>query len=309
MITLSIYTVAGPDIGLGHYRRMLVLLSACVAAGINARLYLRGARPAFIRVQQGCEHRIYNIDSAAATADLTVVDGVTIDDIDSRLLTGTLLVQVDDNGSNDCRPDVYINPNLYGDSIRYPASCLVLAGKQYNLIADTFFIEKNESHKKGVVVAFGGSDDGALAINTAIELRKTYKKNIATLIARDELCIEDKLLALAKKQHIDVICNQDSAEYIIGCEIYVGAAGVSCSEAMAAGCEIAVCAIVKDQLKTIDYLKSQGFFAFSAIEINLLLDAVNKLVQQPLKNHSVMTASGAKSIINKLLNIYRRNRS
>ena len=178
MITLAIYTHAGPDVGLGHYRRMLVLLSACVAEGINAQLYLRGLPPKFINISQSIKSRVHASHTAKLVADITVIDGVSIDDIDSELLAATLLVQIDDNGSEDNRPDVFINPNLYGDSLVYPENALVLAGKHYNLIADDFFIQSKI--KEGIVVSFGGSDDGDLAINTAVALRKVYHQKIQT---------------------------------------------------------------------------------------------------------------------------------
>lgn len=172
---------AGPEIGLGHLARCLVLADAARDAGASTAILTR--TPEHVRGHtRGHDVRVARARTTTEDAELTaeaardvflVLDGYDYGAVHAKALAaeGTRAhpLWIDDGGFADARPGAVLNHNLYATAALYPgmATASVLAGAPYALVrkdvvaARAAMAEVPRAHGEGparLVVTMGGSD-------------------------------------------------------------------------------------------------------------------------------------------------------
>ena len=134
---------SGPQVGLGHLRRSLVLATALGAAGASVRLLTPDDEAQRIARRSVAATAPWPRDlSELPPADLLIVDSYRTDADTSRRWRPRfrLRVLVDDLSDRYIDADIIVNPNSYGETLDYQdiCSCTVLAGPDYALVDPAF---------------------------------------------------------------------------------------------------------------------------------------------------------------------------
>ena len=164
---LLILTEAGETIGLGHYSRCSAIKVFLDGHGLPTDIFLdyKGPVPTgkhfsnarilnwLPEIQNINTHRTYShvlLDSYLAP--LAAVSSLknSFDEV----------VALDDYHRIDEGPDLIINPNIFGNKIRY--TCKAVGGKDYIILRDSFRSETKKlevhDHVQTILVTLGGSD-------------------------------------------------------------------------------------------------------------------------------------------------------
>lgn len=295
---VGFYTCSGTATGYGNLSRCVILARGFREQGDTVAFFNRGPWPAFIA---GDFTRCDDLAALLKDCGLLVVDGLRIDQqlAAQAKRAACVVVQVDDNGA-DCEwADVIVNPNFYGDRVAYPKGKPVFGGVKYNLIAPEFFARQTAVKRRGVVVGFGGSDNGQWGVPTALGLAG---KGLAVtlLIARDRSELDQQQLASLQAAGVTVLCNSAALEALKGCELYVGAAGVTSGEALAAGCKLAVCSIVDNQRDHVQVLQSAGYAATQGFDLDTLLQLAERAMCRAAQPEALLAGSGVAALVEAL---------
>lgn len=296
---------SGRDIGYGHLSRSVNLARGFVAADYPVRFYHRGAWPAFIAIDiEGCE----SLSELLDWSDVVVFDGIDRSEVANARVVNprSLLVQVDDIGEPCEAADVILNPNLYGATLDYPGEKRVLAGPKYNLVAPQLFDQdRSQLAREKLLISFGGSDLGQYGIPTASALATRHSAVTLFLACDKQQCDEGAVDAL-QRAGITVLFQQRVADLLPDCRVYIGAAGVTAVEALAAGCRLAVCSIVDNQRPNVAALQQAGYPAFDGFDAERLAGAALREWNNPVPGTSLIAASGIPRIVTELQKQWQR---
>lgn len=295
---VGFYTRSGTTTGYGNLSRCVTLAQGFQGYGDEVTFFNNGPWPAFIG---GEFNRCDNIYAVLNDCALLVVDGMRIDKqlADQAKPGGCVLVQVDDNGADCALADVIINPNFYGDQLHYAGDKPVFGGVKYNLVAPGLFANVPAGDRHGVVVGFGGSDNGQWGVPTALGLAA---KGLAVtlLMARDREDIDAQQLAALQSAGVSVLCNVAASNVLNTCELYVGAAGVTSGEALAAGCKMAVCSIVDNQRDHVAVLQAAGYAATQGFDLAVLLRSAEQALHADSQPRVLLAESGVNNLVEAL---------
>lgn len=173
MIRATILIDCGRHSGLGRVRRTLTLLDAFRAQKAEARVFLSDEEGAGLVAAKGYDYQVGM--PTDLKNDILIIDTCTLDSHEINQLCGRAKVScvIDDLGERPVNCDYIINPNLYAEAVDYSAynARKIFYGPAHSLLAKDFFHQKTtEQERTGIVVSFGGTDDGALAATVAREL-------------------------------------------------------------------------------------------------------------------------------------------
>ena len=152
-------------------------------------------------------------------------------------------------------------------------------GPAHTLLAADFFAKAaDDTERRGIVVSFGGTDDGALAAAVAGLLSAKTREPIYVPVP-EYLKPADSLLALAERvPSVVPLVNPEMPDLLGRARLYVGAAGATVLEALASGCAVCVAATQKDQLHNVDFLPTIGVPALGTYHA----DAMVAMAEQAL---------------------------
>lgn len=298
LVRATIIIDCGRVSGLGRVRRTLTLVDAFREMGVTPRLFLSDEDGASLVRDRGYDFQIGMPDDFSG--DILVVDTCshTADFVTDLCARARISCVIDDLGERPVQCDYIINPNLYATAVDYSAykTKQVFYGPAHSLLANEFFTSAaSDQDRCGIVVSFGGTDDGSLAAAVA-ELIAAGTDEPVYVPIPDYMNISDTLTALAARvPQVQPIVGPDMAALLGHARVYVGAAGATVLEALASGCRVCVAATQKDQMQNVAYLPSVGIPAVSLFHA----DAIAAMAQQVLQadQHSIVFNADASSDI------------
>ncbi|WP_417462238.1 hypothetical protein [Kordiimonas sp.] len=267
MTQASIIIECGKKSGLGRVRRTLTLARAFVAQGVACDVFVTSGEGSDLVNAMGFTAR--PVAELPATHDLLIMDtcSFSAEEVSAICATARISCVIDDLAERPVTCDFVINPNLYALDLDYSAykAQEILRGPSYSLIDDVFFENaKPQDARRGYVVSFGGTDDGSLAAPVAAGLAAQTDEPIYVPIpAYQEPCAA--LLALDGDK-VKILRAPDMAALLGGARTYVGAAGATVLEALAAGCQVCAAATQADQHLNVGFLPTMGVAALDAFD-------------------------------------------
>lgn len=261
MVRATIFIDCGRRSGLGRMRRTLTLLDAFRDSGLAVRVFLSDDDGVSFARNQGYDCEI-GIPTDLAD-DILIVDACSLSagEISDLCAQARISCVIDDLGDSPVVCDYVINPNLYAAGVDYSAYTArkIFSGPNHSLLAADFFTHSvGEDERRGIVVSFGGTDNGALAAAVAGFLSSKTEEPIYVPVPA-YLEPSDVLMALAaRRSNVKPLRNPEMPALLGGARLYVGAAGATVMEAMASGCTVCVAATQKDQKQNADYLPTIG---------------------------------------------------
>lgn len=261
VVRATIFIDCGRQSGLGRMRRTLTLLDAFRASGVGVRVCLSHSDGAAFARQQGYDHEV-GVPADLAD-DILIIDACSLsaDEINDLCTQARISCVIDDLGDRPVVCDYIINPNLYAAQVDYSdyIARRIFNGPDHSLLAAEFFNHAvDDDDRRGIVVSFGGTDDGALAAAVAGFLSSKTTEPIYVPVPT-YLEPSQALLDLAERRpSVRPLRNAEMPSLLGGARMYVGAAGATVMEAMASGCTVCVAATQKDQKQNASYLPTIG---------------------------------------------------
>jgi spore coat polysaccharide biosynthesis predicted glycosyltransferase SpsG len=270
----SIIIECGRQSGLGRVRRTLTLGRALRDQGVACDVYVTGDEGRDLIEALG--FKALDIKSIHPTHDLLILDVCTYtgEEVTALCATARISCVIDDLAERPVTCDFVINPNLYAAELDYSAykAQQIFRGPSCALVDIAFYEQaRPAAERNGFVVSFGGTDDGSLAASVVLELtRRTNEPIYIPLPAYQEPCAA--LLAL-EGDKVTILRSPDMADLLGRARTYVGAAGATVLEALAAGCHVCAAATQADQHLNVRFLPTVGIAAlerFDAAQVSVL---------------------------------------
>lgn len=243
--------------GLGRVRRSLTLAAALEQQGFDIAVVLSSDKGRTLVEKLGFEATLTMPDSLAD--DLVVIDTCSQSpaEIGEICRAAKASLVIDDLAERPVTCDYLVNPNLYAAELDYSAYNVgqLFLGPGYALVDQRFFdLAKPKEERRGVVVSFGGTDGGTLALPVIEKLLAESDEPVYFPVP-DYIELDGTLETLAETQKsLTIIRNADMPELLGKSRKYIGSAGATTLEALAAGCEISVTATQSDQHKNVAFL-------------------------------------------------------
>ncbi|HEV8391395.1 MAG TPA: hypothetical protein VGQ35_16205 [Dongiaceae bacterium] len=165
----------------------------------------------------------------------------------------TILLVFDDMGDRPIDADIVLNHNLYGATIDYSrlTRATVLRGPECTLI-DRRILEARVAHESnvgtGIVISFGGTDDGTRAAELARHLLPEFAGPIHIVVAPGVAPSPDVRKLTAKMPDRVILQHgPDMPPLLAGARLYLGGAGMTALEALVIGLDMVLCVISDNQ--------------------------------------------------------------
>jgi UDP-2,4-diacetamido-2,4,6-trideoxy-beta-L-altropyranose hydrolase len=274
-----------PQQGLGHLRRCLGLAAALERHGLSVDFWVPPGRGSAL-TESGAAHWLEGRVTPASlppASDILVIDSYTLGDSDFAGIgaTSRMLVVIDDQGQRRLSCDVYLNHNVFAPDLDLHGveAGVKLLGPQYALIDPRFAALRNHADRRGVLVSFGGTDDGRLALRVlralpeSVMSRRPFHMVVPAGIAPDH----GLLNLVAEHESLRLHHGADMSELMAECGTYVGAAGHTSLEAAAAGLDVLICVIAENQRANAKALSELGAVVIDSFDSPILVDVVRRV--------------------------------
>lgn len=308
MVRATIMIDCGRHSGLGRVRRTLTLLDAFKAQGVTARIFLSDEDGADMVASHSYTYEIG--EPTDIGDDILIIDTCTLSSARITELCAQARVScvIDDLGERPVICDYVINPNLYASGVDYSAykARHVFHGPAHSLLASEFFENSaSEKDREGIVVSFGGTDNGALAAAVAAQLASKTKEPIFVPLP-GYLDPADTLLELAARvPSVKPLSDPDMPALLGKARVYVGAAGATVLEALASGCAVCVAATQKDQFRNIEFLPSIGVPALASFHPDAMATMAEQMLEAE-KPSMLFNIHASKDIATTALDAYHQ---
>ncbi|WP_417451455.1 hypothetical protein [Kordiimonas sp.] len=292
MARASIIIECGRKSGLGRVRRTLTLARALAAQGIGCDVYVTSDEGSDLIASMGFVSS--PVEQLPGQFDFLVMDTCSFssEEVSALCAKARTSCVIDDLAERPVVCDFVINPNLYAPSLDYSAykAREIFRGPSCALVDDVFFSSaKPTENREGFVVSFGGTDDGSLAAPVAAELHaRTGEPVYVPIPAYQEPCAA--LLALDGDK-VTILRGADMPVLLGSARTYVGAAGATVLEALAAGCRVCAAATQEDQHKNVGFLPEIGVATLDSYNAHNV--SVMALLQHHEPGGSAALQSGA----------------
>lgn len=306
MVRATIIIDCGRRSGLGRVRRTLTLVDAFRKQSVEPRVFLSDADGSALVTEQGYEFSVGM--PTDLSDDILIIDTCTLaaDTISALCAEARVSCVIDDLGERPMTCDIVINPNLYASQVDYSAYDVkrVFHGPAHSLLAAEFFEKAaGVDDRAGIVVSFGGTDNGALAAAVAGLLSGRTNEPIYVPVPA-YLDPAPALLELAARvPSVKPLRDPDMPALLGTARAYVGAAGATVLEALAAGCAVCVAATQKDQMQNVAFLPTIGVPALGTYHA----DAMAAMAEEVLaagKPDMPFNMDAAKDIASAALRVY-----
>lgn len=249
MIEVQFLIEATETSGLGRVRRSATLAKTMANLGALVSIL----RPEILHAVPLINVFDLNItDDVSPSAQIIVVDGSPDYQfaIMDSLPTGAKIVAIDDIANCRLNADIIVNPNLYAAQLDYSylGSKRVLTGPIHNMLDPRFFNNGNEERDIDILISFGGSDTEEYLVavsNYFATLHTSLNIRIASAFP----------LPKANYAGIPVMIGEDMHKTLKRSKVYLGGAGTTVQESLAAGCQIVATRIADDQAMNLLYLR------------------------------------------------------
>lgn len=260
MARATILIECGLTSGLGRVRRSLTLAAALQDQGFDISVVLSSEQGQSLVASLGFTASLELPDDLSN--DLVIIDTCsdTAEQVGEICRAAKASLVIDDLAERPVACDYLVNPNLYAEELDYSQYDVgqLFLGPDYALVDRRFYeLARPAEERKGIVVSFGGTDGGTLALPVVRELLNETDEPIYLPIP-DYIEIDSQLAALSKSnESIEIIRNADMPELLGRSVGYIGSAGATTLEAIASGCQINVTATQPDQHKNVMYLSKK----------------------------------------------------
>lgn len=273
-----------PHQGLGHLRRCQSLAGALAQHGLAVDFWVPpGVEPG--PASSGTAHWLEGRVTAGSlppASDILVVDSYALADADFAGFgaTSRVLAVVDDLGQRHLTCDVYLNHNVFAPALDLSGiqAERKLLGPQYALIDPRFAALRSHAGRYGVLVSFGGTDDGRLASDLLHALPQSAVSLRPFHIVIPAGIVPDRGLLHFVHAHDGIRLHQgaDMAAVMAECSLYIGAAGHTSLEAAAAGLDVLICVIAENQRPNAKALSELGAVVIDRFDSPRLMETIGR---------------------------------
>ena len=267
---IQFHIECGGAAGMGRVRRSLVLAQALWAK--DATCFINFTDPA---AHDLCYDFGFFPEEAPQLSDidLNIIDAGTAYRDECLHTYDTKTCVIDDIGIYPCKADILINPNLYADTLAYSGYDIkyILDAKDHHLIDPSFFSAGGSAQVKDqILVSFGGTDVGQFAGPIIRALMAKTDLPIIWAKANKEPLPSMLTKWISRTLQITVMEMADMPVLLQKSSLYIGAAGTTSLEAVAAGVKITVCAVADDQQQNVKCLSGMGYAALDDFNPDLM---------------------------------------
>lgn len=260
----------GATQGVGHLRRSLALAAAQSKLGATCKFLLTGPEHIDRVAEFGHRAEVWNpadLDVAKGF-DAVVLDGYRYDlALPANWRDQLVRCAIDDTAERPQELEIVVNHNLYGSHCDYTAYAVdrVLAGPEFALVLPAFCRLRGRARppEGGILVSFGGTDDGRYAVPLVRALRDA---GISAPIHVAFTSDAPEALAPLGSMRVEIHVGRPLEEIMAHVTLYVGAAGVTVLEAFAAGLSVVVCSIAANHHLNVAMLSRLGIPAFATFD-------------------------------------------
>lgn len=258
---------AGPQYGMGHFGRCLVIAKALAAAGADPRFRIVGALNAEASLAGFAEA------PPDAQADILLLDRyhASADHIAELRHRHRVLVAIDDHATRPLPADLVINGNYYGAALDYSAygTARVLAGPDYAPVAPVFRAESGTIPKCGsILMTFGLSDVAGTLAHLAPDVARAFPDRQVTAIIPARFPVSNQ------PGNLTLLAPQPLAPLVGRHETIICGLGVTWQEAATARRRVIGIRLVDNQDLMLDAVSREGFPALAGPDTEALITLV-----------------------------------
>ncbi len=305
---------SGPGIGLGHLRRSGILLDAMTHAGFECRLVCPdvGAAAALGRTAAPMPAAIEDVPSA----DVVICDSYSIrsEHLSRLRRRPSVLLVFDDMADRAINADLVLNHNLYGARVDYAGltDAAILRGPECTLVAPDVLsarMRRSAHSGNGVVISFGGTDDGA----RAVELLRWWgsAEGPCHIVVPPGVSPSESALGAAEENPGRVILQRgpDMPALLADARLYIGGAGMTALEAMVVGLDMVLFVLVDNQRLNAEAFGRHGHPVVQGFQPKRGAEIAAALLRQPFQQHaSVVDGEGATRVVRAIEDLLRAKR-
>jgi spore coat polysaccharide biosynthesis predicted glycosyltransferase SpsG len=314
---LLIISEAGDGIGYGHYTRCFAIKQYVEWKGVGTDFFLhvKGASSQFKDVSLLDWQRSVNQINESNTYSHVLMDSylAPLSIFDTLRIQFEKVVALDDYHRIDSGPHLIINPNIFGDNVRYNSPAVGGAG--FIILRSAF---RNEEQKfnvreelRKVLITLGGSDFRKLApdlVNIVRQLNPTL--DIDVVAGSDKYCSELKALFASKRgiRFYGFTTENEMKRLMLESDFTLSACGQTLHELARLGVPTIGICVGDDQIMNMNEYISRGFLAEELYwnSVNLRGSLRNQMVQLESRAERQRRSGIGESIIDNkgLDNIY-----
>lgn len=295
---------SGAGIGLGHLRRSGILLDAMVASGFECRILCPDikAAAALGRMAAPMPATIKDVPFT----DIIVCDSYSIqgEQLSSIRHRCTVLLVFDDMGDREFEADLVLNHNLYGAEIDYShlTRAVMLSGPECTLVDPEILnarTRRTSGAGIGIVVSFGGTDDGTRAIELATHLPPDAE-GPRHIVVPPGIVPSARAAALASAQpdRFQLRHGADMPALLAEARLYIGGAGMTALEAMVVGLDMVLFVLAENQRLNAQAFARFGHPVVQGFEPVRGANIAAQLLHRPYRQHaSPVDGNGAARVV------------
>lgn len=283
MIKIAVRADGGPNIGMGHVQRCLVLCNQLKKSGaeiffiskkneaIEKKIKQEGFEVITLKNNIGLEEDLRNTINAVKTyeADVVITDSYAINEhyLAEIKRIAPLLVSIDDLARISFPSDIVINQNIYAKKLNYHSSTgrtKFLLGPKYALLREEFSNlgkRKINEKVKNILITLGGSDFFNLTPRILKILDKINQDFKITVVIGPFFKNISEIKKTAKEINKKVELIRDSYEIskiMFGSDLAIAGGGTTLYELAATGTPALAFCLAENQLRNIKGMAEAG---------------------------------------------------
>jgi spore coat polysaccharide biosynthesis predicted glycosyltransferase SpsG len=294
----------GPGVGLGHLRRSGILLDAMTRAGFACRMLCPDVTVAAALGRAAAPMPASPKD--VPPADAVICDSYAIGGDRLRYIRDhcRVLLVFDDMGDHRIEADLVLNHNLYGATVDYSrlTKAVVLSGPECTLV-DAKILDARARRKSGsgngIVISFGGTDDGTRAVQLARHLPPDAG-GPCHIVVPPGIAPSEAAAALAAERPAQVVLHRgaDMPALLAEARLYLGGAGMTALEAMVIGLDMILFVVADNQRLNAEAFARFGHAVVQGFEPRRGAEMAAALLRRPFRQHaSPVDGKGAARVV------------
>jgi spore coat polysaccharide biosynthesis predicted glycosyltransferase SpsG len=294
----------GPGIGFGHLRRSGILLDAMTRAGFDCRILCPdvGAAAALGRTAAPMP---VSLESLPPT-DIVICDSYSIRAEQMRRIRDrcAALLVFDDMGDHPIEADLVLNHNLYGAAIDYAAltDAMVLTGPDCTLVDPSVLAARARRQSgagDGIVISFGGTDDGTRAVELAMRL-PAGSGGLCHIVVAPGITPSERAAAFAAQRSGQAMLHRgaDLPVLLAEARLYLGGAGMTALEAAIVGLDMVLFVLVENQRLNAEAFARLGHAVLQGFDAERGAKQASAFLDRPFRQHaSPVDGKGADRVV------------
>ncbi|WND01547.1 hypothetical protein QGN29_08240 [Temperatibacter marinus] len=272
--------------GLGRVRRSIALAAALQKEGAAVQIVAPFSQTACRMI---LAYKIPMMQTVSPSSEMTIVDAGPEYQLSlyDKLPQQMKLVVIDDIANCRLMPDIIINPNIYAQQLDYSylGNPRLLGGPKYHLVEKEFFAVGSEKKDIDILISFGGSAVEEYIQQIAIAL-EPYSQDYSIRIA------SPKALRPTLTRSLQTEINQEMSALLKRSKVYLGGAGATVLEALAANCQLVVTRVAEDQKMNTLALRAQEISVCDLFDPSILTEMAIDAINNP-RHYSIKLINSA----------------